>query len=77
MRVETVKQVRVGGGEAQVLFVKDKHKKTRSDVRVTDGYKNDFISDGGLKERSMKYYNSTTFNKTSKSNSLKEFKSFL
>lgn len=64
MKVETVKQVRIGGGEAQVLFVKEKHKKTRSETKFNENYKNDFISDGGLKERSMKYYNSTTFNKT-------------
>jgi hypothetical protein len=64
MKVETVKQVRIGGGEAQVLFVKEKHKKTRSETKFNETYKNDFISDGGLKEKSMKYYNSTTFNKT-------------
>ncbi len=40
------------------------HKKTRSGDRFSkDAIKNDFISDGGMMERSKKYYNSTTFNK--------------
>lgn len=65
LKVEPIKQLKVGGGEAQVLFMNTKHKKNRSeDKSALLDKKNDFISDGGLKERSMKYYNSTTFNKT-------------
>ena len=49
-------------GQAQLIYMNTKHKKTRSEVNNKP--KNDFISDGGLKEKERKYYNLTTFNKT-------------
>jgi hypothetical protein len=63
MKVESTKIATVGTCQAQVIFLNTKHKKTRSEINEKP--KNDFISDGGLREKTLKYYNSSVFNKSS------------
>jgi hypothetical protein len=49
-------------------------KKFRSQEKFCDDIlKNDFITDGGMKEREKKYYNSTTFNKAPSGKSIFKF----
>jgi hypothetical protein len=62
IKTDQMKQVTLGGTGAQVLF-KLENKKSKSEVK-DEIRENKFITDGGLKERQMKYYNSTVFNKT-------------
>jgi hypothetical protein len=66
MKVDVIKPVTTHSGAAQVLFINPKHKKTKSEGKTAQNeiLTNNYVSDGGLKERNMKYYNSTTFNKS-------------
>ena len=61
MRVDTTIQLKEGGGQPQVLFFNLKQKKTRSEDKVNKGT-GDFVTDGRLKEKTLKYKDSTTFN---------------
>lgn len=66
MKVDVMKPVTTNSGAAQVLFINTKHKKTKSEGKTVQNeiLTNNYISDGGLKQKNMKYYNSTTFNKS-------------
>ena len=69
-KVENIKKVSEYGGGAKIIFANFKRQKIDDKAL---GLNNDFISDGGLKEKLNKYTHSSNFN--SNNNGLKNTKS--
>jgi hypothetical protein len=78
IKVDVMKPIITHSAAPQVLYLNTKHKKTKSEGKFQkhEILTNNYITDGGVKEKKMKYYNSTTYNKSNYAPTKSKFKYF-